>query len=1278
MRDDFTEHIIKQIALRVNYRCSSPVCQATTTGPQISTTKSLNVGVAAHITAASPDGPRYNPELTSEQRKHADNGIWLCQTCGKLVDNDPAKFTEDLLKEWKQNAELEAFENIGKSQSLSYKQEIIQEIQQGTSAVISEVQRQVANPQQFADLVAARLQEMFVPSVQSNATHPIEFKLQEQIDSALRWIEKGKPEAALVAIEEVRSDPSFINISSTLKARAATINAKCAGAVGDTAAAIAELEEAARLAPDNVKCLSNAAAAAIMKEEYDRAISFANKVLSIQPQDENSAMVLVQSWYHLGEAARIEEFLKNRDWFFESPNCCAALAQVRSRQGRYDEAIRLARQALRIDKKHVEALEALYDASFVTIRNKVWNGELWRFNGEIRRQMKRAEAAINRAVAILENSPNRVKLHQVLSNRAAVRSAQEKIEEAIADCDRILLGNPTPSNRELAALNKGLILVHARRAEEAIPLLESLKEETRRAEGAFALAFSYQKVGRLDEAATLLESIWHPENAEREEYNYSQWLIAETLIDIHRRRGKPEDSEVVIKRLQEARPDHPETVAILAQYKFEAGDVDDALHLLQQKAAFCKTNGDDAAYMGLMLRLGDICYRVGRFKEAAQAWQECGFENLISFYRICYLDALHRIGQLGSALQVARRIREEDGFSPQAAEIEAAICAYKGDWGEARALCEQLSRCEPNISLHKVNVAYVALQQEDPEGARIALQSIPYESVKDNALLLRRMAEMQAHFGMGEAIQFAFRARQIDFGNPESHSLYVNIFLNVTSFHSRDENGEKSNTRAADVLGLNGPQLGTVPCTIRLRPVGVDDERQNRSFTILKEGPFDRTHDVYSPQDEFAQQLLGLTHGETITLRQSPVDKGREYRVVEVLSPYVHAFQESGIDSAKWFGQDAGVWSIDIRDGFDEFWAQMDTVKRGFNEVMRHYAEWRFPLCTASLLQGRSLIDLWFLVVERFQWGIHAERGSTQLFEQAIAQLQSKGEKPVLVLDTTSILALAHLEIVTAVAPHFRFLVPQSLYREIKNQASEPLPPHVPNNLPEKLLSFIENQAEVLPARAVIQFPPEQIRVWKQTFGQSELDTMLLAIEHDALLYADDALLREVAKVHPGVEGINTQCLLESLHRQDRLTREEHYEFLEKLAQSNYRHLLLSTDFFLWLLNKHQNITNRAVRSAFHFLEGPMCGEDGAILIIATIISKLWTSPQKNKDRFNVLDLCLLSLVTGRTIGSVLVRLKQTLLNERFGLISEKSLLIEILTHINQWEMSLNPTADGR
>ena len=77
--------------------------------------KAVNVGVAAHITAASQEGPRFDASLTAEQRCHANNGIWLCQNCAKLVDNDVSRFSANVLRAWKEVAENRARNSVGKT-----------------------------------------------------------------------------------------------------------------------------------------------------------------------------------------------------------------------------------------------------------------------------------------------------------------------------------------------------------------------------------------------------------------------------------------------------------------------------------------------------------------------------------------------------------------------------------------------------------------------------------------------------------------------------------------------------------------------------------------------------------------------------------------------------------------------------------------------------------------------------------------------------------------------------------------------------------------------------------------------------------------------------------------------------------------------------------------------------------------------------------------------------------------------------------------------------------
>ena len=112
-RDDFSIPTARKLAERVGFNCSNPDCEAVTVGPGSEKGSSMKVGMAAHITAASPGGPRYNANLSPRERKSGENGIWLCTICGKAVDADESGHTVGQLRQWKRRAEKRAEQNLG-------------------------------------------------------------------------------------------------------------------------------------------------------------------------------------------------------------------------------------------------------------------------------------------------------------------------------------------------------------------------------------------------------------------------------------------------------------------------------------------------------------------------------------------------------------------------------------------------------------------------------------------------------------------------------------------------------------------------------------------------------------------------------------------------------------------------------------------------------------------------------------------------------------------------------------------------------------------------------------------------------------------------------------------------------------------------------------------------------------------------------------------------------------------------------------------------------------
>jgi hypothetical protein len=112
-RDEFPAAVLRAVSRRAGLHCSNPECGRPTTGPQaFDELGVINIGVGAHITAAAPGGKRYGKSLTSEKRRSANNCVWLCQDCAKLIDSDETAFPIERLRAWKDQRERRQLESI--------------------------------------------------------------------------------------------------------------------------------------------------------------------------------------------------------------------------------------------------------------------------------------------------------------------------------------------------------------------------------------------------------------------------------------------------------------------------------------------------------------------------------------------------------------------------------------------------------------------------------------------------------------------------------------------------------------------------------------------------------------------------------------------------------------------------------------------------------------------------------------------------------------------------------------------------------------------------------------------------------------------------------------------------------------------------------------------------------------------------------------------------------------------------------------------------------------
>lgn len=106
-RDNFSASVVLKVAERAGYICSNPRCNRITIGPTDNdVNKSTKTGIAAHICAAAPGGPRYDMSQTPQERKSISNAIWLCGTCSILIDkNNGIDYPAPDIKRWKKDHE---------------------------------------------------------------------------------------------------------------------------------------------------------------------------------------------------------------------------------------------------------------------------------------------------------------------------------------------------------------------------------------------------------------------------------------------------------------------------------------------------------------------------------------------------------------------------------------------------------------------------------------------------------------------------------------------------------------------------------------------------------------------------------------------------------------------------------------------------------------------------------------------------------------------------------------------------------------------------------------------------------------------------------------------------------------------------------------------------------------------------------------------------------------------------------------------------------------------
>jgi hypothetical protein len=314
------------------------------------------------------------------------------------------------------------------------------------------------------------------------------------------------------------------------------------------------------------------------------------------------------------------------------------------------------------------------------------------------------------------------------------------------------------------------------------------------------------------------------------------------------------------------------------------------------------------------------------------------------------------------------------------------------------------------------------------------------------------------------------------------------------------------------------------------------------------------------------------------------------YEIVDIQSKYVSAFQESMSNFTTWFPDNPALYRFEVKNNdVSGIFAQLDRRHGTVSEALRLYRQTQMPFALFAKMVGRSVVEVWSGVIADQQGRVFASSGATP---DTKSELEVASTADSIVLDLTGLLTICHLKLTRVISNRFtQVLVSQTtldlVTEEIINLGGGDGPKAVIGRVGhrdfiheltqnerdswraflETARDFLVKSASVTPVKQSLEIGEELLEQMESVMGSSGAISVLAANEQKIPLYSDDLGLRRMAAAEWQVFSFWTQSLLIDLQAKSLLTRDEYMQAVRRLVLSNYRHVTISANDLLWILN---------------------------------------------------------------------------------------------------------------
>ena len=1123
--------------------------------------------------------------------------IWFARLTGKL----PAS-TEDILSP------------LNRQESLHI--DTRSEFNRSVEAAVAEIKADFRN-------VMAHSSDLAEGDNSLTIGDPAYVELSKQIDFAAGLIDRSLIRSARAELERIKSHADAI--PDDLQFRIITNLAACSLAEEDFAGASDLFEKAHHLQPSNQKGLANAALAAQMSKDWERALELASRVRELDITNSQATAVLMESYWDAGDVERLNEIVVSEDWISQDKQCALILASIRVRQSRFEDAAMLCRSLIGSDSEdasvHLALSQFLLNYAQAD-RNLIGYTQHW---DELLRE---AEMEATLAVEILRSTELVVELHRALVTRACARALLGQTSQAMFDFDEVLMESPAHSD---AAFNKGLFLLSEGNPSEARELLERIEDSERKMDAVAPLAEACLASGDAAEAIKLLKGKVTLDNPSLQEVHK-----AEILCRAEARLG---GDDSIASPLEVALSLHPRNAPLLmldAVWRNRHDDPDGAEQSLVKALQFAS----EAERLAGLVQLAIHHETAERFSEAADRWAEVVGDVASQSAAIPLLSCLVKSHRLREALDWARRIQETHTYPPRiAVEVEAQILQQVGDVRAAVLRYHELCSRDDATPFDHVLLAMAQFRCGDWDAATKTIHMIRVVDLRQDPRSILKLAQLKLLLGLDGYIEDAYLGRRFGMDDPEMHFGYFCLFL------SREKDWRE-------------PESVASGCSVLLRDAGAE-----RWWLILDDGEEPHGPHELNPSQEFAQRLLGRQVGDTITLRQGIEDLS--YEVAAVQSKFVRAFQETAEEFSTRFPESMKLFRVRIEeDDLSKIFQTVDRRAQFVHGAEQVYREGTLPFATFCSLVGISTIEGWNAFTNNASTFIRFGAGTDEeanVFENLLPQTSG------IVLDLTALLTVHELGIAEQLQSRFSHVViPQQVIDEIQQvafvtkingQASAflgkegdgryswaEMPESYWVQRQEYLGSVLNLARSFAPSAAYRMLDTGDVESLVEMLTHAGVGAVYAGDDQPTdglVLVSDDLGLSGFARFL-GMNVVNTQGVLRELARSNVIATETYSSLIEKLLLLNYWYVRVSADDILRRLESSAFLTTPGIHAMLKTLEGPDCSEEAAISVGTKLITQLaGVAPHHQVDL--LLSAVMATLLRGRERSFVLLKFRNAI-----------------------------------